>query len=124
MLRAADHDEDVSPLLSAGQRVLVDGHPICGTCGKAVQPIDPERWRHVPGGWRFPRRSKWLRPITLDALLKLGTYEEFAARFPWAVHAALGGPFATTVEQWREAVQRLDRYRAGLRMIGKVRELG
>ena len=123
MPRATDHDEHVRPLLSAGQRVLVDGHPICGKCGKAVQPIDLERWQHVHGH-HVPRRSRWLRPITLDALLELRTFDDFAARFPWAVHAALSGPFITSVEQWREGVRRLDRYRAGLRLISKVRDLG
>ena len=122
-LPAPVHDRDVRPLLSAGHRVLVDGQPICMVCGQSVEPMDPERWRHVPKGRRAARHSKWLRPITLDALLKRRTYEDFAARFPWAVHPALGGPFVTSVEQWREGVRRLDRYRSGLRMIRARRHL-
>jgi len=36
----------IQPLLSAGRRVVVDGHAICAVCGGAVEPIGPDRWRH------------------------------------------------------------------------------
>ena len=43
----------VRPLLSAGRRVVVDGHAICAECGGAVEPVGPEQWRH--GLSRRPR---------------------------------------------------------------------
>ena len=30
--------DGVQPLLDGGRRVIVDGHPICGKCGGAVEP--------------------------------------------------------------------------------------
>jgi hypothetical protein len=123
MPRAADHAGDIRPLLSAGNRVLVDGHPICGVCGKTVWPIGPDRWRHVAQGSRFPRRSKWLARITVAGLRKLRTYDGFAARFPWAVRPDLGGPFVTSVDQWEEGLRRLESYQAGLRAVSRKREL-
>jgi hypothetical protein len=85
---------DVRPLLSAGRRVLVDGHPICDACGRAIALVAPERWRH---GKR--RRS----PVTLAAM---PTYEAFRARFPWAA--------ATGESAWRDGVARLRQYESAL----------
>jgi len=51
------------------------------------------------------------------------TYEEFAARYPWAVRSDAGGRFATSERQWREGVRRLERYRGRLRVLGRRREL-
>jgi len=113
----------IQPLVTAGNRVLVDGHPICNVCGKAVQPIGPDRWRHVPNGRRFPRRSKWLAPIAFAQLRKLRTYEEFKARFPWAVRSDLDGSFMTSEELWREGFARLERYHACLNAVRRWRKL-
>jgi len=51
--------------------------------------------------------------------LKLRTYDDFAARFPWAVCPDLGRPFVTSAEQWREGVCRLERYQSGLGALGR-----
>jgi len=45
----------VRPLLSAGRRVVVDGHPICDRCGVALELVAPDRWRHA-GRRRAPTR--------------------------------------------------------------------
>src|SRR5262245_34317377 len=103
MSRIAQHGEDVGPLSIGGKRVLVDGHAICAVCGHAVEPRDPARWRHARNGRPRIRRSKWLPPVPLGELLKLETYEEFAARCPWTVRPELGAAFVTSSEQWREA---------------------
>ncbi len=87
------------PLLSAGRRVLVDGHPICDACGKAVAQVGSDRWEHARGRARRPR-------ITLAALRGAGTYELFRRRFPAAAHASEA--------EWREARRRLEADEAGL----------
>jgi len=56
----------VQPLLSAGRRVVVDGHPICAVCGRAVEPSGPDRWRHA-------RRPA---PMTPARLRRLGLVSE------------------------------------------------
>jgi hypothetical protein len=123
LLATTDHPEGIRPLLGAGGLVLADGHPICGVCGTAVQSIRPDRWRHVSKGRRFPRRSKWLSPITLAELRKLQTYEDFKARFPWAVRADLGDRFVTSEDHWREGRRRLERYHAALATVRRWRKL-
>jgi hypothetical protein len=87
----ADGAAEVRPLLSAGRRVLVDGHPICAECGGAVEPVAPERWRH--GLSRRPR------------LAPLASYQAFRSRFPWV---SLSEP------EWQDAARCLGEYREKL----------
>jgi hypothetical protein len=103
----------VRPLLHAGRRVLVDEHPICGECGRAVRPTGPGRWRHLAPGERYPRRSKWLSP-SLGELRACRTYEEVAARFP---------DTCVTSADWHEAVRRLESYHARLTDLRSPRRL-
>jgi len=63
----------VRPLLSSGRRVTVDGHAICAECGRAVEPVGLDQWRH--GLSRRPR------------LTPLASYAEFCKRFPWVAVA-------------------------------------
>ena len=116
-----DHDGRVRPLLHAGSRVLVDGGPICAECGRGVRPTGPGRWRHV-GRRRRAGRSKWLSP-GLEELRDCPTFEEFAARYPWAARPEAGARFATSEREWREAISRLTRYHARLRVLGRPRRL-
>jgi len=88
----------VRPLLSAGLRVLVDGHPICAACGGAVQPSGPDEWRHARRSVKQPR-------IARGELASLPTYAAFRARFPWA---------SASEDEWREGVDRLGRFSARL----------
>lgn len=108
------------PFLAAGGRVSVDGHPICASCGGAVVPSGPDRWRHVPDGRPYPRRPRWLAPIRVADVLRLPTYDAFVARYPWT---ALGGGPVTTAGQWHEAVERLRRYRAAFSAAARRRTL-
>jgi hypothetical protein len=55
----------VRPLLSAGRRVVVDGHPICDRCGVALEPVAPDRWRHAGR-----RRARTRRSSAPDAYRK------------------------------------------------------
>jgi hypothetical protein len=103
--------------------VRVDGRPICAVCGTGIQLTGPNRWRHVPKGRRYTGKSKWLSPVTLEELRKLETYEDFGARFPWAVRADFGGPVVTTEDHWREGIRRLERYHAALEEIRHRRRL-
>jgi hypothetical protein len=112
-----------SPGETCAGPVRVDGHPICVVCGRPVQPVGSDRWRHVPKGGRFPSRPRWLAPITLAELRKLPTYADFAARYPWAVRPDLAGAPVTTPDQWREGVRRLERYDEALRAVGRRRRL-
>jgi len=123
MARQADHPDGIWPLATTAGPVRVDGHPICVVCGRAVQPVDPDRWRHVPRGRRFPSRPRWLSPITLVELRRLPTYADFAARYPWAVRPDLAGAPVTSPDQWREGVRRLERYDEALRAVGHRRRL-
>jgi hypothetical protein len=123
MVRLADHPDGIWPLASATGPVRVDGHPICVVCGRAVQPVGPDRWRHVPKGRPFPSRPRWLSPITPGELRGLPTYADFAARYPWAVRPELAGAPVTSPEQWREGVRRLERYDQALRAVGHRRRL-
>jgi hypothetical protein len=50
----------VRPLLSAGRRVVVDGHPICDVCGAAVEPVAADRWRHASKRRRRKAPFAWL----------------------------------------------------------------
>jgi hypothetical protein len=82
----------VRPLLSAGRRVTVDGHAICDECGRAVEPVGLDQWRH--GLSRRPR------------LTPLASYAEFTRRFPWVVVAE---------DEWRGAATALAEYKAKLK---------
>jgi len=95
----------IQPLVSAGRRVVVDGHAICAVCGGAVEPIGPHRWRH--GRSQPPR-------ITRAALKRLTTYEEFRSRFPLT---------AVLEDEWREGVRVLEEYHAGLTAVSRWRQL-
>jgi hypothetical protein len=90
----------VQPLLSAGRRVVVDGHAICAECGRAVEPVAPGQWRH--GLTRRPR------------IAPLGSYGDFAKRFPW---------MAISEVEWHDAARRLSDYRINL-AAAKRRPLG
>jgi hypothetical protein len=103
----------VRPLLHAGRRVLVDDHPICGECGRAVRPTGPGRWRHLAPGESYPRRSKWLSP-SLAELRACKTFEEVAARFP---------DTRVTRADWHESVRRLECYHARLAELRRPRRL-
>ncbi|HWM42211.1 MAG TPA: hypothetical protein VNP36_07225, partial [Burkholderiales bacterium] len=93
---------EVRPLLSAGRRVLVDGHPICAACGGAVEPVAPEQWRH--GLSRRPR----VTPL-------VSSYEEFRSRFPWV---------AASAEEWQDAARCLREYQKVLKALARRRSLG
>ena len=99
--------DGVRPLLHGGRRVVVDGHPICSECGRAVELTAPDRWDHTHTGRRARR-------ITLAALRAAGSFEDFRARFPSAV---------CSEEDWREAVRRLQALRAGIAVAGRRRAL-
>lgn len=114
---AARHE--TLPLLDGGSRVLVDGWPICATCGRPVAAVGPGRWRHTRRG-QPPRRSRWLSPTPAE-LRACRTYEEYAARYPWAVDG--GGLLATLAGQWREGMSRLERYQDRLRALRRGRAL-
>jgi hypothetical protein len=73
--------------------VVVDGHPICSECGRAVQPVGPDQWRHGLG--RRPR----LTPLA-------ASYSGFTRRFPWV---------GASEPEWRTALQRFTEYRGGLK---------
>jgi hypothetical protein len=79
--------------------VLVDGHPICHVCGRAVAQVAPERWAHARRGAGRPR-------INAAALRAAGSYEAFRERFPSLSHASEG--------DWREALRRLETYEASV----------
>jgi len=107
-MACGDEAADIQPLLSAGRRVVVDGHAICAVCGGGVEPVGPQRWRHAPR----TRRAQRITPAKLRAAQ---TYEEFKARFPWAA--------ATSEQEWREGLRRLEDYRAGLSAFARRRVL-
>jgi hypothetical protein len=113
----------VRPLLRIGTPVLVDGHPICETCGRALEPVGVDRWRHVPDGRTLAVRPRWRAPITWRALRRVRTYEEFKGRFPWAVRPGLRGPFVTSEDQWREGRNRLAQYQARLEGVRRERSI-
>lgn len=116
MPRRADHPGGVRPLLSRGRRVVVDGAPICATCGQAVLPTGLDRWRHVPAGRRFTGRSRWLSPATLTAVCESPTYAELVRRFP-------GVARTTTEAEWLEGRRRLVAYAAALDSVRRRRSL-
>lgn len=89
------------PLLSAGRRVVVDGHPICSECGGAVEPVGPDDWRH--GLSRRPR----VTPVA-------SSFEHFRRRFPWV-------PASET--QWLHARQCIAQYRKRLQAAARRRRL-
>ena len=92
----------VRPLLSAGRRVLVDGHPICAECGGAVEPVAPEKWRH--GLSRRPR----LTPLATS-------YRDFTKRFPWV---------SVSEQEWQQAARCLGQYEKRLKAFARRRQLG
>lgn len=69
--------------------------------------------RDGPSG--SPRKSRRTEEIK--------TYEDFGARYSWAVRPDFGGPHVTSDEQWREGIQRLERYHAALTDIGCRQQL-
>jgi len=89
------------PLLSAGRRVMVDGHAICARCGAAVEPVGPDQWRH--GLSRRPRLSPFFP-----------SFERFRSRFPW---------LSTSAAEWQAALQCLKQYRKGLSAARRRLEL-
>jgi hypothetical protein len=91
----------VQPLLSAGRRVLVDGHPICAECGGAVEPVAPEQWRH--GLSRRPRVTP-LAP----------SYQHFTRRFPW---------LSVSEQEWQDAARSLSDYRNSLKRLAGRQQL-
>src|SRR5262245_15050863 len=99
--------DGVRPLLSAGRRVVVDGHPICSECGRAVVLTAPDRWCHVSRGTRRPR-------FTLAALQAASRFEDFRARFPSA---------ECSEADWREGVSRLEAFRDGFAAAARRRAL-
>lgn len=101
--------------------MTVDGHPVCAECGAAVVPGD--RWRHVPAGRAFPRRSAWFAPVTWPELTGLRTYREFAARYPWTTRPELCGGATTSESDWREGVRRLRDYHGRLTAARRRRAL-
>ena len=110
----------IHPLLhDEGDRVQVYGQPICAECGRTIVAIGPDRWRHAPAGHAAARPSKWLAP-SINDLRACRTYEEFGARYPWAVRSQ---SVATTHDQWRDGMARLERYRDGLAALARRRTL-
>lgn len=107
----------VGPVLARGRPVIVDGHPVCAECGRAVVPASGGRWTHPAPGRPFPLRSKWSAPVTWPVLRGLRTYREFTARYPWTVRPELCGGAVTTEEDWREAAARLGEYHAALAKV-------
>lgn len=114
---------DARPLLARGRLVTVDGHPVCAECGAAVVPVTADRWRHVPPGTPFPRRSRWFAPVTWPVLRGLRTYREFTARYPWTVRPELCGGAVTTSDDWQEGVRRLGEYHGTLASARRRRVL-
>lgn len=92
---------EVRPLLSAGRRVLVDGHPICAECGGAVEPVAPEQWRH--GLSRRPR----VTPVA-------PSYQHFTRRFPW---------LSVSEPEWQDAARSLSDYRKSLKRLAGRQQL-
>jgi hypothetical protein len=83
-----------------GEPVLVDGRPICGTCGGPAGLVHEDRWRHVPAKAPWPPRSHL--PITWSRLCRLSTFDAFTDRFPWAARV--------TAADWCAGMARLHRY--------------
>lgn len=101
---------------------LVDRHPVCTACGRAVEPSGPGVWAHATRQ-RSRAWQRWLAPVEPEVALRLPTYEAFGERYPWAVHPTFGGRVVTSREEWREARWRLARYRAALRTVRRWRSL-
>jgi hypothetical protein len=101
--------DGVRPLLSGGRRIVVDGHPICGECGGALELVGPDRWRHAPRG-----RPKRPPRITLARLKAVPSCEDFKAKFPWA---------SCSEDDWREGLRRLEGFHSGLAAAARRRAL-
>jgi hypothetical protein len=91
----------VRPLLSDGRRVVVDGHPICSECGRAVELVAPDAWRH--GLSRRPR----VTPLAQS-------YQHFKHRFPWV---------SATEDEWRRAANCLTVYSKSLKLFKRRKAL-
>jgi hypothetical protein len=100
--RCAGGAAEVRPLLSAGRRVLVDGHPICAECGGAVEPVAPEQWRHG-----LSRRAR-VTPLA-------PSYQHFTRRFPW---------LSVSEQEWQDAARSLSDYRKRLKTLAGRQQLG
>ncbi|HXG40492.1 MAG TPA: hypothetical protein VNJ28_06075, partial [Candidatus Limnocylindrales bacterium] len=114
----SNHPAAPRPLVDGNRFVLVDDRPICAVCGEPVEPVGPDDWRHVPPGRRSGQNvRRWLAPVSLAELRRLRTYEEFAARYPWAARGSPPALGVTTPTLWREAVRRLGEYERTLRRV-------
>jgi hypothetical protein len=91
---------DVRALRIGARRAVVDGHPICATCGVAAVPIGRDRWRHLGPAEAYPYDSRWLRPAPVDEVLAVASYRDF------------GEP--VTEADWHEGRRRLRDYADGL----------
>jgi hypothetical protein len=102
------------------------GNPFARSDGRTIEAIGPDRWRHAAAGRTVSRPSKWLSP-SINDLRACRTYEDFAARYPWAVRSStrsvLATSLATSRAQWREGMRRLDRYRVELAALTRRRRL-
>ncbi|MGH3211304.1 MAG: hypothetical protein ACRDNO_26460 [Trebonia sp.] len=114
----------VRPLLARGRLVTVDSHPVCADCGVAVAPGAADRWKHVPAGQPYPRRSRWFAAVTWAALRELRSYQEFRERFPWTVRSELCGGAVTSEGDWSEGMRRLREYHGLLAAARRRRVLG
>jgi len=101
--------DGVRPLLSGGRRIVVDGHAICGECGRAVELVEADRWRHAPRG-----RPKQAPRVTLAGLKAIGSYQRFKTAFPAA---------SCSEDEWREGIRRLEAFHADLVAAGRRRAL-
>jgi hypothetical protein len=99
----------IRPLLSGERRVIVDGHAICGECGRAVELVGSDRWRHAPRG-----RARKPPRIPLARLKGIANYQDFKSRFPAA---------CCSEDDWREGIRRLEAFHAGLAAAGRRRAL-
>lgn len=99
----------MAPLSGPAGWVLVDSRAVCTVCGRAAEPVTPDRWRHAPDAPPI-RESRWLEPVTPASLAEVSSYEEFGQRHPWAVRADFAGPTVTSVAEWEEGAARLAAY--------------
>ena len=106
---------DCEPLTAGDRRVLVDGHPICASCGAAAVPVGPGRWRHLAAGEPFPYDSPWLRPPAWPEFAALTTFAAFTARCP---------EMSVTEADWREGRRRWTAYAHGLSRLSLLDLVG
>jgi hypothetical protein len=96
----------VTPLFIGARRAIVDGHPICSTCGDPARPVDIGQWVH---GGPVPD-NPYLAAIGRDSLAL--PYRSFTLAHPWATDPGYGP--VTTAEHWTLARSRLAGYFAVL----------